>query len=99
MNVTTCEDQAACNIALNELGVREVFRPFPGQVICDGIVQLGKDCWLVGTNDRGTFTLHLLEDTTKEEAWKFFDALHGGCGHTNSRIAIIPRGDVPATNN
>lgn len=99
MTTTTCDDQAQCGACLDELGVREVFRPLPGQIVCDGIIQLSGQCWLVGTNDRGKFTLHFLEEASKEEAWAFFDSLHNGCGHTNSRISIIPRGTSSAVLN
>lgn len=88
MTVTTCANQIECNTVLDELQIREVFRPIPPNLICDGIVQIGSDCWIVGTNDRGQLTLNLLENASKAEAWKFFDSLHNGCGHTNYRISI-----------
>jgi hypothetical protein len=99
MTKTTCSDQPTCHVVLAELGIAEVFRPLPGQLVCDGIVQLKDVCWLVGTNDRGRIVLHFLEDATKAEAWAFFDSLRGGKPYINSRITVCgPSVPSPSAN-
>ena len=88
MNVTTCKDQAECAFVLDHFQIREVFKPLPPALDADGIIQMDSECWLVGSNERGRFTLYFLEGATNAEAWAFFDRLNGGCGHTEPRVTV-----------
>lgn len=78
----------------------EVFHPVPPLQICDGFMQLARDCFLCGTNDRGFITLHILEETTKAEAWEFFENMRGvKCQHVNPRITFVGASPASAVNN
>lgn len=100
MNVTTCTDQAQCRAVLRELCCEEVFRPVPPIPVCDGIVQLDDNLWLVGTNDREFLTLHVLEECTQVEAWEFFNGLRGPSNtYINPRITVCGPAAVNPQNN
>lgn len=100
MNVTTTTNQAECQMVLKTLEIAEVFRPTPPSPVCDGFLQLAPDCFLCGTNDCGRFTLHILEDTTKAEAWQFFETMRGiATKYINPRISFCGPSTEPAINN
>ena len=97
MQVLTTHDQSICHAVLAKGNLWELLKPLPPSPDADGILQLGADCWLVGENKRGIYTLHFLEGATKDEAFSFFDALNGG--HSNPRISVCgPSVPVPASN-
>lgn len=100
MKVTTTTNQPECHAVLRELVCEEVFRPTPPIPVCDGILQLADDLWLVGTNDRGQLTLHILEECCDVEAWEFFHNLRGGNNrYLNPRISFVgPSVPVPEQN-
>lgn len=89
MKVLTTHDPAVCRTVLETGNLWELLEPLPPSTSADGILQLDADHWLVGSNVRGNYTLHFLEGATKAEAFAFFDALHGGCGHVNPRMSIV----------
>jgi len=100
VKVTTSKDQAQNLFALSEMGALEVFKPVPPQLICDGIIQIDSETYLLGTNDRGTIVLHFLENTTKAEAWEFFQNMRGEkCNHINPRISFVGPSQNNAANN
>jgi hypothetical protein len=78
-----------CQAVLRELNCAEVFRPLPTLMVCDGILPICTGLWLVGSNDRGRLTLHILEEVTKAEAWEFFESMRGvRCKPVNPRISF-----------
>ncbi len=92
MNITTCTDQAECGKVLDELQIREALRPLPPNIACDCLMKLDATSFLVGSNNAGNYTLHLLEDSTQAEAGEFFDALRAGSKSSNPRLHFVGAG-------
>ncbi|HZV36623.1 MAG TPA: hypothetical protein VFB72_18745 [Verrucomicrobiae bacterium] len=99
MKVTSISDQDACRFVLEELEIQDVAKPQPPQVVCDFIVQVAPESWVVGTNDKGRYTLHLIEEATKEEAWSVFENIRGpGTAYTAPRIHFTGNKSTAANN-
>jgi hypothetical protein len=100
VKLVTSTNQAECQQVLDALNCAEVFRPLPPSMICDGIIQIDATSWLTGTNDCGRLTLHFLDETTKAEAWEFFETMRGvRCKHINPRISFCGPLETAASNN
>lgn len=72
MNGIITTDQNLCINILQAANMLEALVPKPPNNACDGIMQFDP-FWIVATNDHGFYTLHIIENATKEEAWGFFD--------------------------
>ena len=100
MKITSCNDQAECLLAVDTLNLAAVLKPIPPRKTCDGLMPINSDTWIAFTNDEGKITLHLLEDATRDEAWRFFEELSGERKHVNARLHICepPKQIVPVNN-
>lgn len=99
MQIVTTTDQDECLAILDELELRDQFKPVPPHDTCDGVMELGPGYWLVGTNRNGHFTMHLLLDASAGAAWSFLDSLREpGNGFANPR-AILPKRMTEAAHN
>ncbi len=96
MTVTTCNEQPVCLFALASLRINpESLRPKPPSTISDGLMQLSETDWLIVTNKSGQFTIHVLENASKTEAWDYFHALKpAGVVSTNPRAVFLNSGDA-----
>ncbi len=100
MKVTTCTDQKECAEIIGELNIASAFVPTAPERICDCIVQLAAGLWVVGSNNHGIYTLHLLEDADSNAAWDFFHNLRGpNTQYIKPRISVLgPSVHNPANN-
>ena len=99
MTTTICNEQPVCLVALAALGINPAtLQPKPPSNISDGLTHLGDNNWLVITNKAGAFTLHVLEDASKKEAWDYFNAMKpAGVASVNPRLVVL--NDKPPVNN
>jgi hypothetical protein len=89
MNVITTTDQEECKACLDTLGVREVFKPAPPNVTSDLVMQIADNVWVVGTNDRGNYTMRALVGATQAQAWAFLEVLRGPQKFCNPRVESV----------
>src|SRR4051794_39145989 len=74
MTIQTTTDQAECIMALRLAGIMDRVKPIPPRRSCVALYPLDETCWLACENDNGVYTLHMLTDTTKAEAFGFLDS-------------------------
>lgn len=99
MKATYTNDQAICLTALKALGMEDTVMPKQGSQGCDGITQLADDCWLIISNEHGKYSMTVLEECTKADAWAFFDAIRKKDGwKTASPRAIFLDSKSPSVN-
>ena len=93
MTTETLTDQTQVLAILMAANINPAdIQPVPPYHTCDGFMALWPGAWLIITNERGNFTLTLIEDASKEEAYSHFDALSGskpGCRPVNARLVTI----------
>ncbi len=99
MTTTTSDSQPDVFLAMRLMGVRpETIQPKPPNNICDAFMPLGPGQWCIIVNDRGQFTIHIIEDATEKEAWAYFDGLKpAGVTGINPRVLTI-NSDGPERN-
>lgn len=76
MHVTTIADQEFCRWALGKVGIKNEVSPItPGSTATDGMVQLDVGVFLIVCNQKGSYTIHILEEASAEQAWDYFAKL------------------------
>lgn len=97
MKIQTTTHQRECIEILTDLEILGELIPAPPRDTCDGMTQVGPSTWIIATNSRGRYTVHLLEDATPDEAMRELERIHGTQKLGNVRIAITG-GTAPANN-
>jgi hypothetical protein len=97
MTIETLTDQCQVLAILLAANINPAeIQPQPPHYTCDGFMPLWTGAWLIITNERGNFTLTLIQEASKAEAMSHFDAITGG-KPVNAR-AVITNSDPPERN-
>lgn len=96
MIVTTSHHQAQCLMVIAAAGILHTLKPLPPNRTCDGLMPLGDSEYLVATNANGTYTVHILQHSSRAEAFAFMSALRQDQKPANTRMELIGAGDPSA---